>query len=149
MDPTNVAPAPRRRLLAVLIVIYLIASLLHFIHNAEYLKDYPGLPPGWTRLGVYAAWFGVTATGLAGVWLLRRGWPFCGLAVLTVYALLGLDSLGHYLVAPLSSHTHAMNISILAEVGAALAVLGEVVRQFALTLSRRRAGRAPVLPAAH
>lgn len=147
MDPT-LSPAPRWRLLPVLIAIYLIASLLHFIHNAEYLTDYPGLPPGWTRLGVYAAWFGVTATGLSGVWLVRRGWQFCGLVLLAIYALLGLDSLGHYLVAPLASHTHVMNVSILAEVAAALAVLGETVRQFALALLRRRAGWTSVLPAA-
>lgn len=137
-------PSPVRlpRLLSVLIAVYLIASLLHFIHNAEYLADYPGLPPGWTRPGVYAAWFCVTAPGLAGVGLLRRGWRFTGLALIALYALLGLDSLGHYLVAPLASHTGVMNVSILAEVGAALAVLAETVRQFVLPALRRRAGAA-------
>ena len=147
MDTTP-SPARLPRLLGVLMAIYLVASLLHFIHNAEYLADYPGLPPGWTRLGVYAAWFGVTATGLAGAWLWRRGWRFGGLALVAVYALLGLDSLGHYLAAPLASHTHVMNVSILAEVGAALAVLVETVRQFALSLLRRRRRGVVVLPAA-
>ena len=147
MDTTS-SPARLPRLLGVLMAIYLVASLLHFTHNAEYLADYPGLPPGWTRLGVYAAWFCITATGLAGVWLLRRGWSSTGLALIAVYALLGLDSLGHYLVAPLASHTRVMNVSILAEVGAALAMLVETVRQFALSLLRRHRRRAAVLPAA-
>ncbi len=60
-----------------------------------------------------------------------RGFPRMGLLLLGVYALLGLDSLGHYIVASFSEHTLAMNLTILLEVTAAALVLVEVVRQWA------------------
>lgn len=123
-------------LLQLLLAAYAIASLLHFIHNAEYLPDYPGLPPTWTRLGVYAVWAGITAVGLSGWWLLRRGWRITGLFVVLAYALFGLDSLGHYVVAPMSSHTVAMNATILVEVMAAAAVFIEAARQLIVHAAR-------------
>jgi hypothetical protein len=51
------------------------------------------------------------------------------LLLLTVYAALGMDSLGHYVLAPLSAHSLAMNATILLEVTAAALVLVEVARQ--------------------
>ena len=115
---TNTAKA-----LPFLLLIYGIASLVHFIHNAEFLRDYPGLPATWTRAGVYGAWIGVTAVGIAG-WLLARGrYPVAGLLLVCVYAALGMDSLGHYVVAPMGAHSTMMNVTILLEVSAAAAVL--------------------------
>ena len=115
-------PAPRR-VLAVLLLLYAAASLLHFVHNAEFLASYPHLPVAWTRAEVYAAWLAMTVVGLAGWVLLVRGLPRTGLAFLVVYAALGLGSLGHYMVAPLSAHSLAMNASILFEVAAAALLL--------------------------
>jgi hypothetical protein len=137
-DPMNRPSRPGAvpAVLQLLLAIYAVASLLHFIHNAEYLPDYPGLPPSWTRLGIYAVWVGITAVGLYGWWLLRRGWHFTGLAVVLVYALFGLDSLGHYVVAPMSSHTLAMNVTILAEVVAAAAVFIEAAHQLVMHATR-------------
>jgi hypothetical protein len=126
-----------RRPLALLLLVYAGASLIHFIHNAEFLRDYPGLPQTWTRSGVYGAWLGVTAVGIAGWALLARGKPLAGLGVLALYALLGVDSLAHYGVAPLSAHSAAMNATILLEVAAACLVLAEVSRQLAIHLRRR------------
>lgn len=48
---------------------------------------------------------------------------------LALAAALGLDSLGHYILAPMSSHTTAMNATILAEVVAAALVPLEIARQ--------------------
>jgi hypothetical protein len=121
-DGRRVRPAPRR-LLAVLLLLYAAASLLHFVHNAEFLASYPRLPAAWTRGEVYAAWLVMTAVGLTGWVLLVRGLPRTGLAFLVVYAALGLDSLGHYMVAPLSAHSLAMNASILSEAAAAAILL--------------------------
>lgn len=121
-DGRRVRPAPRR-LLAVLLLLYAAASLLHFVHNAEFLASYPHLPAAWTRAEVYAAWLGMTAVGLTGWILLVRGLPRTGLAFLVAYGALGLDSLGHYMVAPLSAHSLAMNASILSEVAAAAILL--------------------------
>ena len=80
---------------------------------------------------VYLAWVAMTSVGLLGWGLLSRGFAVIGLLALAVYAALGLDSLGHYVLAPLSAHTTAMNATILAEVIAAGCVMLEVARQMA------------------
>ena len=118
-----------RSALAVLLLIYGAASLVHFTHNAEFLAEYPNLPSSWTRADVYLGWIAMTLVGVAGWFLLSRGLFLTGLLILAGYAALGLDSLGHYVLAPLSAHTIAMNSTILAEVTAAALVLVEVARQ--------------------
>jgi len=111
-----------------LLVAFAMASLIHFIHNAEFLGDYPGLPQTWTRAGVYGAWIGMTMIGLVGWLLIRADYHVIGFVLLAVYALCGTDSLGHYLVAPLSAHTAGMNATILLEVAAAALLLVESLR---------------------
>jgi hypothetical protein len=125
---TMVRDSNRHTLLS-LLLIYGVASLVHFSHNAEFLVDYPNLPASWSRADVYLAWIALTIVGVAGWLLISRGFLLVGLLVLAAYAALGLDSLGHYLLAPLSAHTLTMNSTILAEVTAAGLVLVEVVRQ--------------------
>ena len=95
------------------------------------------MPASWTSAGVYFAWIGLTVVGVIGWILLARGYHLAGLLLLAVYAALGLDSLGHYVLAPLSDHTAAMNSTILLEVAAAALVLIEIVRQMAWRMSRR------------
>jgi hypothetical protein len=119
----------RGRTLLPLLLIYGLASLVHFSHNAEFVADYPNLPASWSRADVYLAWIALTIVGIAGWVLMRRGFLLAGLVVLALYAALGLDSLGHYLLAPLSAHTLMMNSTILAEVTAAGLVLVEVMWQ--------------------
>ncbi|MEM1251958.1 MAG: hypothetical protein AAGI69_05955 [Cyanobacteria bacterium P01_H01_bin.21] len=118
------------KLLPILLLVYMTASLIHFVHNAEFLAEYPNLPTAWTRSGVYLAWIGMTVVGLAGWTLLSLGYRLFGLLLLAVYAGLGLDSLGHYVVAPFSAHTEIMNSTILLEVIAAALVLMTVLQQF-------------------
>lgn len=120
--------------LLILVISFALASLIHFIHNAEFLGDYPGLPDSWSRAGVYLAWGGMTVVGGVGCVLLFRGHKIAGLLIVAVYALLGIDSLGHYVVAPVSSHTWAMNVTILLEVTAAVLLFVECIR---LLLKRR------------
>lgn len=110
-------------------LVYGAASLVHFIHNAEFLADYPGLPATWTRGGVYAAWAAMSALGFIGWLLVSRGYAVVGLLLVAVYAALGMDSLGHYVLAPMSAHSLGMNATILVEVTAASLVLIEAARQ--------------------
>jgi hypothetical protein len=110
-----------------LLLLYGVASLVHFAHNAEFLADYPNLPTWLTRVQVYAVWIGITAIGVIGYVLARARYPRAGLSLLTVYAVLGLDGLAHYGRAPFASHTAMMNFTILFEVGAAIAVLAAIV----------------------
>src|SRR5258706_11845668 len=99
--------------LPVLLVIYGIASLVHFWHNAEFIAEYPNLPTSWSAAHVYLAWIVLTLVGVIGWLVMSRGFALAGLLVLAAYAALGLDSLGHYVLAPLSAHTFAMNSTIL------------------------------------
>jgi hypothetical protein len=120
---------PAKKTLLALVLSYAAASLVHFIHNAEFLADYPGLPQTWTREGVYLVWAGLTAVGLAGWALHARGHARFGLLLLAIYALGGIDSLGHYFLAAPSAHSFAMHATILLEVAAAAALLFYVARQ--------------------
>jgi hypothetical protein len=129
--------ASTQRTLLTLLLIYGLASLIHFVHNAEFLADYPNLPASWTRAGVYSAWLAVTIVGISGWLLIVRGFTRVGLLLLAVYAIFGLDSLGHYVVAPMSKHTLAMNTTILSEVAAAALVLLAVLWQMALYTLRK------------
>ena len=110
-------------LLLGLLLLYLAASLVHFTHNAEYLADYPNLPPWLTRGGVYLAWIGETSLGILGYVLYRFGRRLAGLALVGVYAAFGFDGLLHYTRAPFDAHTTAMNFTILFEVVAAAVLL--------------------------
>lgn len=113
----------RDRLLRSLLLLYLAASLLHFSHNAMYLKDYPNLPAALSSSGIYLTWLAITAAGLAGYLLYRRGHAVIGLAILALYAVAGFGGLLHYTRAPLSAHSVAMNFTILFEVISAGALL--------------------------
>jgi hypothetical protein len=88
------------------------------------------------RAGVFR-WFAVTAVGVFGWLSLARGFTGAGLLLLALYSALGLDSLGHYALAPMAAHTMAMNSSILVEVAAAALVLLEVLRLLVRRLLHR------------
>lgn len=120
-----------------LTLLYGVASLAHFAHNAEFLMDYPNLPSWLTRAQVYVAWLGITALGALGYVLLRAGRVVAGLFLLGGYAALGLDGLLHYGRAPVAAHSLAMNATIWFEVLAAAALL---VAVGALAARRLRLG---------
>ena len=110
-----------------LLLLQLAASLLHFVHNAEYLGDYPNMPAWLDRADVYLAWLGLTVVGAAGFALYRIGWRLAGLLLIGTYAVSGFDGLLHYTRAPYGSHTTAMNFTIWFEVAAAALLLSAVV----------------------
>jgi hypothetical protein len=107
------------KLLWILLVTYCCASLLHFVHNAEFVGDYPNLPVWLTRSKVYLAWFAIATVGVVGVLLLKLGLRTLGFLFIAGYAALGFAGLDHYWVAPISAHTLAMNATIGFEVAAA------------------------------
>lgn len=112
------------RALPWLLLTYCGASLLHFVHNAEFVADYPTLPAWITRSSIYLAWLAIFAVGLTGYVLFRGRHGFPGLVLLAIYATLGLDGLLHYGRAPMASHTSGMNATIWFEVvTAALALV--------------------------
>jgi len=113
--------------LAVLLMVYLAASLLHFAHNAEFLGDYPNLPIWLTRSDVYFVWIGQAVIGLVGLALYLRGRQTPGLLLIGLFAAFGFDGLLHYTRAPFGAHTVAMNFTIWFEVVAAAVLLVAVV----------------------
>jgi hypothetical protein len=119
------------KLLVALMLLHAGASLLHFTHNAQFVADYPNLPPTLSAARIYGTWLVIAAIGAAGYLLLRLGHQFWGLSVVAIYAALGFDGLLHYRLAPMGEHTWGMNLSIWFEVITA-AVL------FALVLLRLR-----------
>ena len=125
----NAAAASRiaARALPWLLLAYCATSLLHFVHNAEYLADYPNLPAWISRASVYGVWGGIFVLGLGGYLLYRRGHAVAGLTLLAAYTSLGFDGLLHYGRAPMSAHTVAMNLTIWSEVAAAAVALAAVL----------------------
>jgi hypothetical protein len=115
--------------LEILLLLYLGASLLHFIHNAEFAQAYPNLPNWVTRSSVYAVWVAITAVGVVGYALRAYGSRMLGWVFLCLYAVVGLDGLLHYTRAPISAHTHGMNFTIWFEVSVALVLLSYLVIQ--------------------
>jgi hypothetical protein len=114
------------RILLILVIAYGVTSLLHFSHNAIFLRDYPHLPLWLTAGGVWTAWCGITAIGLLGYVLYRFVSRGAGLLAFAIYALLGFGGLDHYVVAPVSAHSMVMNTTILIEVVSATALLSWV-----------------------
>ncbi len=87
------------RYLLALLAVYCAASLIHFVHNAEFVSAYPNLPAGLTRSKVYLAWLAITAVGAAGIFVVRLGARLPGLLLIAAYAALGFAGLDHYWVA--------------------------------------------------
>jgi len=116
-----------------LVLVYFVASLAHFAHNAEYIAYYPNMPAWLTREQVYLAWLGITCIGVAGLAVFRFGFHALGVLLVAVYGAFGLDGLAHYTLALCSEHTLATNITIWSE-----AVAGFVLMlASALLLGRR------------
>lgn len=129
------------RSLRILFALYLLASLAHFIHNAEYLPYYPNMPAWITRETVYFVWLGQAAVGAAGLLLAAGGWRVAALLSLALFGAFGLDGLAHYTLALCSEHTLAMNLSIWAEAALGLMLmLAAAARVPPRVLARASAG---------
>ena len=118
-------PTPCRacQIMPWLLGFYAAVSLLHFAHNAEFLAQYPNLPVSWSRADIYLAWGCVTTVGVLGYVLFRGGYRRAGLTVMAIYGGLGFGGLLHYTRAPIAHHSATMNLTIWAEVVAAVVLL--------------------------
>jgi hypothetical protein len=121
------------RTLLALAAAYCLASLVHFVHNAEFLAQYPNMPVWLSRSKVYASWLLISGVGAIGIVVTRSRLALLGLLLVAVYAALGFDGLGHYALAPISAHSLVMNVTIWFEVLAAAVLLAFVMRHVFLT----------------
>jgi len=111
------------RALLSLVLVHAAASLVHFVHNAAYLADYPNMPAWISPAGIYGVWLAEAAVGALGVLFMLRG-RSAGLVLIALYAVLGFAGLDHYTLAPISAHTLAMNATIWLETATAVLLLG-------------------------
>jgi hypothetical protein len=102
-----------------------IATFVHHVHNAVFVRDYPNMPAWLGGAHVMAFWAAFTSIGVIG-YLLHRRARVAGLLLLAVYAAYGIFSFAHYVVAPVAAHTAAMHVTIWAEMLAGLLLLGAV-----------------------
>lgn len=125
------------RHLEALLVVYFVATLAHFIHNAEFIAFYPGMPESLTREMVYIAWLCITCVGAAGLIAARFGLAALGALLLGAYGALGLDALQHYMLALCSEHTLAANVTIWFEAVAGVALMVMSFLQVNIHLAKR------------
>ena len=102
----------RTRILVV-VAINFVASIFHFGHNMAFFHEYP--EPSWisSPLVVDGLWFVITPILAVGSWFVWRGQKRSGVALLTVYSVLSMLTLGHYLYASPFELRPMINISIL------------------------------------
>jgi len=124
--------------LVALLLLYGVASLIHFTHNAEFLGEYPNMPDWLSRPEVYLAWSAQSAIGVCGYVLWRRGRRVLGLSVIAAYAAIGFDGLAHYARAPFAAHSATMHFTIWLEVvTAAVLFTAALARVAQLALAQR------------
>jgi len=111
------------RYIWLLMAVYFIASLAHFVHNAEYIAIYPNMPSWITRSTVYVAWLVITSVGVAGLIALRLKWQAIGAVLIAIYGAFGLDGLLHYTLALCSQHTLITNVTIWSEATSGLLLM--------------------------
>jgi hypothetical protein len=126
--------------LLICLSVYTVATALHYIHNAVFLSSYPNIPDWLSRAEVYSGLVVVIAIGAVGCLLYLFGYRVMGLIVIGAYAALGFDGLAHYSLAPVSSHTFMMNLTILSETITALVLLTVVISLFSKRVFGDRVG---------
>ena len=128
-------PLPKN--IQLLVVVFFAANLTHFLHNAEYIAYYPGMPSWLTREKVYLAWVAGASIGLSGLLMYRTKLKVLGLALVASYGALGVKGLAHYTLALCSDHTLATNLTIWFEVLAGLSLLLASATLIGRTVSMR------------
>ena len=109
-------------------LVYGVTSLMHFAHNAVYLREYPHLPEWLTPIGVWAVFVALTAIGVLGYSVYRFRSRAVGVFLIAAYALLGFAGLDHYVAAPIAAHSIVMNLTIVMEAAAAATLLFYLTR---------------------
>ncbi len=112
-------------------------TAIHFTDNYFSIDTYPaaGWQPSWFEWVVLFSWPLLTAFGVAGYLLYRRGELARAHACLLVYSYTGLSSLGHFLYGSPDEFTTRGLVSVVIDI-----TVGSVVLAFAIwsIVARRR-----------
>jgi hypothetical protein len=109
--------------LRLIMIVYGVASLMHFAHNAVYLRAYPNMPAWLTPAGVWVAFLALTAIGVLGYCVYRSRSRAVGVSMIAAYGVMGFGGLDHYVAAPIAAHSIVMNMTIAMEAAAAATLL--------------------------
>ena len=107
---------PNIRLLNIVFFTAVASSIVHYTDNYLAFDRFPNDGPGpdVTADSIWIAWVVLTAFGVAGYVLYRRGQVRRGSALLAVYSISGLIGLGHYTA---SGHERARVVAARAHLG--------------------------------
>jgi len=118
--------ASSQSFLKLILLASIISTAIHFTDNYRFIEQYP--QPVWiTAPSIYQSWIILTVTGIIGYWLYKFRKFWSAYLCLSIYALTGLASLGHYLYGSLSQFSLKMHLFIWMDAITGLAVLGFVV----------------------
>ena len=130
---------PNVKLLNVVFFAAVAVSIVHYTDNYLAFDRYPtgGPGPEVTADTIWIAWVLLTAIGVAGYALYRRGEVRRGAALLAVYSISGLVGLGHYTAPGTSELAWWRHLHIWVDV-----VCGAAVLAFAVWSVQRTRARA-------
>ena len=116
---------PNLRLLNIVFFTALASSIGHYTDNYLAFDRYPndGVGPDVTANSIWIAWLIFTAFGVAGYLLYRRGDIRQGSALLAVYSMSGLISLGHYTAPGMSELAWWRHVNIWVDILCGVSVL--------------------------
>lgn len=137
-SPLAARRVPSDRAVRVVLGAAIVSSILHYTDNLVNIEDYP--QPHWINEAVVpSAWVILTAIGIAGYALFRRGrYGAAGLCWL-VYSYTGLSSLAHYSFGPWSEFSPKMHAGIWLDGLTGAAVLAVAILALAGAARERRA----------
>ena len=111
-----------RKWLLVLLVVNVGASILHYVDNIVFFHAYP--EPLWMNPRIIDAfWFVMTPFAVLGYLLFRKGRHLSSYLCLYLYAAMSLLVLGHYRYGSMGELSLKINLFILIETIAAMALI--------------------------
>lgn len=111
-----------RRWLLVLLAVNIGASVLHYVDNIVFFHTYPE-PPWISPQIIDAFWFVMTPFAVLGYVLYGKGLRAYSYLCLYLYSLMSLLVLGHYRYGSMSEMSLKINLLIITEAFAAVALI--------------------------
>lgn len=110
-----------RAWLLTLLSINFVSTILHYTDNFIFFNSYPA--PNWMNMHhVYLAWLILTPFAIVGYWLYRQQKYWLAYLCLFIYSNAGAGSMGHYFYGSIADMSLKMNLSIVTDVIAGIAL---------------------------
>jgi hypothetical protein len=123
MNRSTPSPRDPSKMLLLLLVLNVVASVVHYVDNIARWAVYP--EPAWDNARLTDAfWFVMTPVGVLAYVLYRRGKKLPAFALEYLYGAMNLVVLGHYLFAWPWEISLVVNATILAEAATAFWLIG-------------------------